>query len=255
MKKNSRIAEKNASGDMPLSGHLRELRNRLLICFAALVAGMLICMYLAGDIVRMMIDMGARYGYRYVYIAPQEMLMAHVSVAVAGAVILSVPIIAHQAYCFALPGLEKKEQRTVLFSLLFGLLCFLAGVLFAWKISLPFMLYFLINFGKNLNVAASVSIREYIGFLTTVLLIFGIVFELPVISALLTSLGILKSSWMAKGRKFMIVVIFLIAAVITPPDIISQIMVGIPMCLLYEISIRISKLFEKKRNGNTEQEE
>ena len=107
---------------------------------------------------------------------------------------------------------------------------------------------FLIQFTGEVDVAASISIQEYVSFLLTVFLIFGLIFELPVVSVLLTGLGVLRADWLVKGRKVMIVVIFVVAAIITPPDIASQIMVAIPMLGLYELSILLSRLVGKLRS-------
>ena len=126
------------------------------------------------------------------------------------------------------------------------------GVAFAYFISLPFMLRFLIQFTGEVDVSASISIQQYVGFLMTVFVIFGLVFELPVVSVLLTGLGIVKAEWLMKGRKVMIVIIFVLAAIITPPDIVSQIMVAIPMIGLYELSIALSKFVGKLKKEKVE---
>jgi sec-independent protein translocase protein TatC len=114
------------------------------------------------------------------------------------------------------------------------------GVAFARYISLPFVLRFLIQFTGEVDVAASISIQQYVGFLLTIFVVFGLVFELPVVSVLLTGLGLIRAEWLKAGRKIMIVVIFVLAAIITPPDVVSQIMVAVPMILLYELSIALS---------------
>ena len=109
------------------------------------------------------------------------------------------------------------------------------------------MLRFLIQFTGQVDVAASISIQQYVSFLLTVFVIFGLVFELPVVSVLLTGLGLVRAEWLVKGRKVMIVIIFVLAAIITPPDVVSQIMVAVPMLALYELSILLSRLVGKRR--------
>ena len=126
---------------------------------------------------------------------------------------------------------------------------------FARYISLPFMLRFLIQFTFEVDVSASISIDQYVSFLLTVFVIFGLVFELPVISVLLTGLGLVKAEWLRKGRKAMIVVIFALAAIITPPDVVSQIMVALPMIGLYELSIVLSRAVEKMKKDKKPQTE
>ena len=239
---------------MSLSGHLKELRNRVLVCVLVLLAGFVACLSLAPRLVTMLTDMGMAYNYVYVYIAPQELLMVYISLALTGGLVLSFPFIAYHAYAFCGPGLKQRERVFMLGTLFFGTVCFCIGVLFAYSLSVPFMLRFLIQFTGEVNVSASISIQEYVNFLLTVFVIFGAVFELPVISVLLTMLGILRAEWMAKGRKAMIVVIFLLAAIITPPDVVSQVMVAVPMIGLYELSIFLCRLFgRKKSEAKTEQ--
>lgn len=239
-------------GSMSLSGHLRELRNRILICVILLVVVFGVCLSFAPRLVTLLTDMGRRYDYVYVYIAPQELFLVYMNVALVGAVVVCFPVLAYQVYAFCSPGLSGKERGYISGALIAGGLCFLVGVAFAYFISLPFMLRFLIQFTGEVDVSASISIQQYVSFLLTVFVIFGLVFELPVVSVLLTGLGLVKAEWLVKGRKVMIVVIFVLAAIITPPDIVSQIMVAIPMLALYEISIALSRVVGRARKSAAE---
>ena len=251
MKKKAKEAA-SPDGSMSLSGHLRELRNRILICVILLVVVFGICLSFAPQIVTMLTDMGQRYNYVYVYIAPQELFLVYMNVALVGAVVACFPVLAYQIYAFCSPGLSGKERGYISGSLIAGGLCFLAGVAFAYFISLPFMLRFLIQFTGQVDVSASISIQQYVSFLLTVFVIFGLVFELPVVSVLLTGLGLVRAEWLVKGRKVMIVIIFILAAIITPPDIVSQIMVAVPMLALYEISIALSRVVGKAKKRTAE---
>ena len=134
-------------------------------------------------------------------------------------------------------------------------LFFVVGVAFARYISLPFVLRFLIQFTGEVDVAASISIQQYVGFLLTIFVVFGLVFELPVVSVLLTGLGLIRAEWLKAGRKIMIVIIFVLAAIITPPDVVSQIMVAVPMILLYELSIALSSLVGRRRKDAEDDED
>ena len=164
-------------------------------------------------------------------------------------------MILYQIWAFIRPGLEFKENLFLALAIVFGLVCFVGGVYFAYKLMLPFMLEFLIGIKAGTGIAASISVHNYISFLLTIFVIFGVVFELPVLSVLLTQLGLVKVGWMKKARKVIVVVIFFVAAIITPPDIVSQIMVAIPMLLLYEFSIFLCWLLMKlRRRGETEKE-
>ena len=251
MKKKAKEAA-SPDGSMSLSGHLRELRNRILVCVILLVVVFSVCLSFAPQIVTLLTDMGQRYNYVYVYIAPQELFLVYMNVALVGAVVVCFPVLAYQIYAFCSPGLSGKERGYISGSLIAGGLCFLVGVAFAYFISLPFMLRFLIQFTGQVDVSASISIQQYVSFLLTVFVIFGLVFELPVVSVLLTGLGLVRAEWLVKGRKVMIVIIFVLAAIITPPDIVSQIMVAVPMLGLYEISIALSRVVGKAKKSTAE---
>ena len=245
-------ASASPDGSMSLSGHLRELRNRILVCVILLVVVFGVCLSFAPHIVTALTNMGQRYNYVYVYIAPQELFLVYMNVALVGAVVVCFPVLAYQIYAFCSPGLSGKERGYISGSLVAGGLCFLVGVAFAYFISLPFMLRFLIQFTGEVDVSASISIQQYVSFLLTVFVIFGLVFELPVVSVLLTGLGLVRAEWLVKGRKVMVVIIFVLAAIITPPDIVSQVMVAVPMLALYEISIALSRVVGKAKKRTAE---
>ena len=141
-------------------------------------------------------------------------------------------------------------------SMTFGLFFFILGVFFAYKISIPFMLNFFVSVNTTANIVANISIENYIGMLLMVFLVFGIVFELPVVAVILTQLGLLRPEWMIAARPVAIVVIFFIGAVITPPDIVSQCLISFPMVVLYQLSIYLCKFFCKRRDKlKTERDE
>jgi len=240
---------------MPLSEHLRELRNRLFVCLAVLLAATLVGLHFAPRIVELLLAIGRGYRYRFVYIAPQELLLQYVSTALICGVCAAVPVLFYETWAFIQPGLRRQEKALFLFAMVFGVLCFCGGVYFAFEVMLPFMLYFLISLSGGSSATASISVQSYISFLTTVFLVFGVVFELPVVSVLLNRLGILKARWMRKGRRVMIVAIFFVAALITPPDVVSQVMVAVPMLALYELSILLCTLSQKLQERSERKKE
>lgn len=245
----------NSDGTMSLSGHLKELRNRIIICVICLVVFFLLGLHFAPNVVDTLTGIGKQYGYQFVYIAPQELLLQYFSIALVTGVVLSLPVILFHIWAFVQPGLKENENGLFLGAMIAGLFFFVLGVLFAYKIMLPFMLQFLIGLSKGGDVRASVSVANYLTFLLTIFLVLGIVFELPVVSVLLTQIGLLKVEWMRKFRKVMIVVIFFVAALITPPDMVSQVMVAVPMLGLYELSILICSILSRKKKQAAAQEE
>ena len=238
-------------GSMGVTDHLRELRNRLLICLGVFVILILIGLYFSREIVRFLLAMGEKYQYDFIYIAPQELLIEYFAVDFAFALCMALPVLFYQIWAFLKPGLTKREKFLFPLAMIFGTLCAVIGVFFAYKILLPFTLRFLISLSDNSGVRAAVSVQNYISFLLTIFIIFAVIFELPVVTLILTRLNLLKISWMRKFRRPMIVLIFFIAAVITPPDIVSQIMVAVPLMILYEFSVllcAIAAKFGKRKN-------
>ena len=248
-KSKTKKASENPDGSMSLSGHLTELRNRIIVVVVLLLVAFMGCLSFSPDLITFLTDMGEKYNYVFVYIAPQELLLVYLNTALVGALVVCFPVVAYEVYAFCSPGLSKRERTFFVASLLAGTLFFVVGVSFARFISLPFVLRFLIQFTREVDVSASISIQQYVSFLLTIFVIFGLVFELPVISVLLTGLGLIQADWLRKGRKIMVVVIFVLAAIITPPDVVSQVMVAVPMILLYELSIALSALVGKRRKA------
>lgn len=234
---------------MSLSGHLKELRNRLILCVVIFLVVSVLALGKAQQLVTVFTDMGEQYGYVYVYIAPQELLMQYFKVSLIAGVCLTMPVILYEGYAFARPGLTRRENFLVAFSMVFGLLCFIAGVAFAYYVTLPFMLKFLIDLGAGSLISASISVESYLNFVMTVFVIFGFVFEMPLLSMILSRIGLLTPALMRKWRTAAIVLIFILAAVITPPDIFSQVMVALPMLVLYEFSILLSALTARFRRS------
>lgn len=240
---------------MSLGGHMKELRNRLAVCAVVFVLGTLFFLAHAGQLVTMLAEMGTQCGYQFVTIKPQEKLLEYFRLAIMAAVIVTVPVALYQAWAFAKPGLKKSEYVFFGMTLLMGLGLFTVGVFFAYKVTLPFMLNFLITLEGTDFIVATISIAEYMSFVLMIFTIFGMIFEIPLVTVILAKLGIASPVLMRKGRGIAIVLCFFVAAVITPPDIVSQTMVAIPMVLLYQISIWLAKVFYKPRFEDTEDDE
>lgn len=243
----------NTDKEMSLSGHLKELRNRLGVCIVLLVITMVIALEKAPTIVSLLLDIGRAYNYEFVYISPQELIIQYFQISLIVGVCVLIPLLGYEIYAFVSPGLKKLERLVFLLAMTFGLICFCIGVYFAYKVMLPFMLFFLIQMSTTVDVTASITVSYYVSFLLTIFVIFGIIFELPVLSLILTQLGIIKVEWMKKARRVVIVLIFIIAAIITPPDIVSQIMVAIPIFILYEFSIIVCTIAAKFRREKVEE--
>lgn len=247
-KTETKTQKHNDDGSMGLVEHLSELRKRITIALVSAVIGFAVCFHFAADIVNFLVKMAVNLGYELVYLSPQELFMQYLKVGVTGALVVMSPVILYEIWAFLKPGLTQKERKVLLPALFLGLVCFLAGTLFAYKVMLPFMLHFFFNINGSSDISASISVENYLNFILSSLLTFGITFELPVVIAILTQFGLVSPKWLKRGRKAAIVIIFLVGAIITPPDVTSQIMVAFPMIFLYQISIWISAMIYKKRS-------
>ncbi len=258
----TKLKRKNApevleeDGSMTLAGHLKELRNRLLVCALVFVVGTVYFLTISDRLVDLLTAMAINNAnYTFVFLAPQEKLMQYFRLSLLAAVVVDIPVVLYQVYAFAKPGLKKSERFFFGLVLLFGLILFCIGVLFAYVVTLPFMLNFLVTLEGTEYITASISIENYINLCLTIFVIFGCVFEMPLITIILSRMGIANPEIMKKGRGVAIVLCFFVAAVITPPDIVSQIMVALPMILLYFVSIFLSGVFYKPRSDDDEDDD
>ena len=252
-KKKAEVMEDD--GSMTLTGHLKELRNRLIICAVVFVVSVVITLMYADRLIDILTAMGQGY-YTFVSIAPQEMLMQYFRVSLLAAFVITVPVALYQIYAFAKPGLKKSETFFLKLVILLGLVLFCVGVLFAYKLMMPFMLRFLSTGIEGADyIQTTTSIESYVNLCLTMFMIFGCVFEMPLVTIILSKMGIANPEILKKGRGVAIVLIFFIAAVVTPPDIVSQCMVAIPMVLLYFVSTFLSGIFYKPRSESEDEED
>ena len=243
-KKKAEVMEDD--GSMTLTGHLKELRNRLIICAVVFVVSVVITLMYADRLIDILTAMGQGY-YTFVSIAPQEKLMQYFRVSLLAAFVITVPVALYQIYAFAKPGLKKSETFFLKLVILLGLALFCVGVLFAYKLMMPFMLRFLSTGIEGADyIQTTTSIESYVNLCLTMFMIFGCVFEMPLVTIILSKMGIIYPQiCSSKCEASPLSCIFFIAAVVTPPDIVSQCMVALPMVLLYFISIFLSGIFYK----------
>ena len=242
-------------GNMTLTGHLKELRNRLIVCAVVFVAAVVVTLAYADRLIDLLTAMGQGF-YTFVSIAPQEKLMQYFRVSLLAAVVVTVPVALYQVYAFAKPGLKKSETFFLKLVILLGLALFVVGVLFAYKLMMPFMLQFLSTGIEGADyIQTTTSIESYVNLCLTMFIIFGCVFEMPLITIILSKMGIINPQLLKQVRGVAIVIIFFIAAVVTPPDILSQCMVAGPMVLLYFISILLSGIFYKPKEDDDDEDD
>lgn len=225
---------------MGLLEHLEELRERLIKSAIALIIAILFSLFFTGRLLKVLISpMGE---LKPVFLRPTEMIITYLRVAFIAGVALAMPVIVYQLVKFILPALYPHERRYLYWLIPSATFSFLAGLAFAYFVMLPFAVKYLLTFGGDV-ARAQWTIGEYINFVTNFLFWMGMTFELPLVIYFLSKLGLISPAWLSRNRKYAIVVIAIIAAVITPtPDPFNMSLVMIPLILLYEAGVLISKI-------------
>ena len=268
----------------PLMDHLIELRGRLLICVIAFVVAFIGCFAVADKLYLFLVQpyvvsaafhqtVGAHghvspfdlilgtarlipvpavdhQSVKLIYTAPLEFLFTKMKLAGLGAVIIAFPVLAWQLYRFVAPGLYRNEKGAFLPFLIAAPLLFLLGAALVYFVMLPFVMWFSLSqqiIGQGVSAELLPKVSDYLNLVTALILAFGLCFQLPVVMTLLGLAGMISSKIMAKGRRYAIVAVVVVAAVVTPPDPISQLMLAVPMVLLYEISIWCVRIMELRR--------
>ena len=232
----------NKLKEMSLFDHLDELRKRLIIIVIVNFVAAILLFSQTEIIMSYLLEVNP--GMELVYTTPSELLTVYIQLSLILAVTICSPITVYQVWAFIEKGLYEKEKKAILFTLIFGVVFFIIGVAFCYFMVLPTTLEFFVRIAIE-EVSSMLSIQSYVSFVNMMLLAFGLVFEMPVIIFLLSKLGIMTPAFLKKNRGLIIVAIFVFAAIITPPDVISQLMLGIPMIILLEFSILICTLVYK----------
>lgn len=242
---------------MPLMEHLRELRNRLLIAIAAVVVGMLASMAWVEDSIKFLLEpanvalraMGKDPLVSVVIIDPFEGMSTWMNVAIMGGVLLASPVVAYQFWAFIAPGLYHSERRMVVPLALTSTGLFFAGAAFCYYVMFPFAFPFFFNV---LDVGVQLSVQAYLSAVLRMVVAFGVCFQLPVATFFASRMGLIDHRDMIEGFRYAIVGIFVVAALITPPDVLSQALLALPLVGLYIISIGVAFAFSTKSRFQTD---
>lgn len=229
------------SREMPFLDHLEELRRRIIASLIAIVIGCAVCFYFSDTILDILTRPAKSLGVPIVNMRVVGMFLVKLHIALAGGLVLALPVALYQLWRFVSPGLLRHERRYAV-----GIACastcgFLAGASIAYFFVFPGAIRFLYSMSAD-YVTNYYSINDYIGFLLRLLLAFGAVFQLPVVAWFLARLGLVTPAFLRKNRKYAVVIVFILAAILTPgPDPLSQMMMAVPLMILYEISILVAK--------------
>jgi sec-independent protein translocase protein TatC len=240
---------------LPINEHLEELRWRLVKCVVAIAVGFVgtyafsdkIFNFLVSPLVKVMPKES-----QLIYTSLPEAFLTYLKVSFFSGLILATPVILYQIWKFVMPGLYEREKKYVLPFVLIATAFFFIGSSFAFYVVFPLGFKFFLGFTTD-TISALPSMKEYLGLSMRLLFAFGITFELPVIMFFLAKMGLVKHTTLRRQRKYAILIVTVLAAVLTPPDVISQILLAIPLIGLYEISIWVTYLVRKKKDEQKEE--
>jgi sec-independent protein translocase protein TatC len=254
---------------MPLTEHLGDLRKRLFVSFGTLFATFLVAFTFSENIFRLImfplkkrlyvsadnpylrfIPQDKLEDIKLVFLAPAEAFWMHIKIAFVAGLILALPVIFYQVWKFISPGLLQKERRYVVPFIFVATALFLVGAAFCFLIVLPFAMRFLLTYKVGDFLSPMLSIGRYVDFCLKFILAFGVVFEIPIAIVFFTRMGLITPKTLAKNRKYAVLIAFIIAAVLTPtPDFFNQTLMAVPMIVLYEIGIIVSRIFVRKKGA------
>ena len=239
----------------PFLTHLEELRNRLIVCAIAIGIGFVISYIFSKQLFSFLILPLTEVlpaDSHLIFTNLPEMFIAYIKVALIAGIILAIPVIFYELWMFLAPALYRREKGYLIPFVLFSSILFLVGSLFGYFVVFPYGFKFFIGFATE-DIQALPSVKQYFSFTIRLLLAFGLVFELPVVVFFMTKIGLITPDSMKRFRKFAILSSFILSAILTPPDVATQIMMALPIIILYEVSILISKgIYRKKKEGSEE---
>ncbi|WP_240377482.1 twin-arginine translocase subunit TatC [Bacillus piscicola] len=235
-----------AQKDMSIYDHIGELRKRLIISGSFFLAAMIVGLFLSPKLITYLQNIPEAESFPMNVFQLTDSLKLYMNFSFFVGLILILPILLYQLWAFIAPGLLEKERKVTLSYIPIATVLFFGGLAFAYFILFPNVIHFLSQLSDRLNLTEQYGVNDYFGFLFRLTIPFGFLFQLPVVVMFLTRLGLVTPAWLRKMRKFAYFVLLVVAGFITPPEIISHLMVTVPLLLLYEVSIFISRFSYKK---------
>ena len=246
----------NAEQRLTFTAHLEELRTRLIRCMIAVGVGFVVAYIFKEQIFYILVaplQKVIHSGDTLIYTNLPEAFFTFLKAAFLAGLMLASPVILYQFWMFVAPGLYDREKRLLLPIVFLSTLFFVGGALFGYFVVFPFGFKFFLSFATDI-IRPMPSMKEYLSFASKLLLAFGLVFELPLVLTFLARLGVVSVEFLKKQRKYAILLFFTAAAILTPPDVVTQVMMAVPLMALYEISILGARMFGRKKAPQEEPE-
>jgi sec-independent protein translocase protein TatC len=235
---------------LPFTAHLEELRKRLITCLIAIGIGFVVSYFFKEQLFYILVaplQKVMKSGDTLIYTHLPEAFFTFLKTALIAGFMLASPVLLYQFWMFIAPGLYDREKRMLVPILILSVFFFLGGALFGYFMVFPFGFQFFLSFATD-TIRPMPSMKEYLGFASQLLLAFGLIFELPLVITFLARLGIVSVKFLTKNRKYAVLIAFVVGAILTPPDVITQLMMALPLLALYEISIIGARIFGQKKD-------
>ena len=242
---------------IPFTEHLTELRDRLVHCFIAVGVGFVVAYcfkeklfdILTAPLVKVMGE-----NPKMIFTGLPEAFFTYLKVALLTGIVVAAPVLFYEFWMFVSPGLYRQEKKFLIPVVLLSIVFFIIGASFGYFIVFPYGFQFFLGFASE-TIQAMPSMKEYLSFSSKMLLAFGFVFELPLVITFMARMGLVSVEFLSRNRKYAVLIFFAGAALITPPDVVTQIMMAIPLMILYEISIVGARVFGKKEDSDDDDDE
>lgn len=242
---NSAETDHISKTDMTFLEHASQLKTLLVYSACEVVAMCVLCFIGQEKIFDFVMSIGIKAGFNFIFISPEELVVQKLNLVVLSGFLCTLPILVIQLCQFVSDGLAKKIRKLALLYCMFALILYTIGMVFSIKLLLPYVYKFMLDVNTSSSITASLSVAKFVTFTTRITLALGLLFEMPVVCSILAFCRLITANTLRRIRSYVIVIIFIVAAVITPPDVVSQCFVAVPMLALYEFSIILVAIITK----------
>ena len=236
----------------PFIAHLKELRDRLVVSLAGLAVAFIVTYSFKEKIFHFLMQPFIKVmpaGSSFIFTSITEAFITYFKVSLVAALFLAAPVILYEVWMFVAPGLYEKEKKYIAPFIIFGSFFFIGGALFCYYVTMPVVYHFFVSYAGTMIIPMP-SLKEYMSLTLKMLIIFGLIFQMPLVAFYLAKAGIIKYRGLAKKRRYAILGIAVLSAIITPPEVSSQLLMALPMYGLFELSVMIARVFGRKESVN-----